>query len=693
MLVLLTKSFCAASFARITKNQLNPSLPWLVLGLILAVSFWLRGRYLWTQDWNSDEGQLLMFALLTNAGYPPYTVTYVDYPPLALLTIQLGIKLFETTLAARYPMMLFSLLGIGGLFWLFRPSKSLTGLLAGLLAAVFLSFQSDYFQASGSLLVEAPAVALAILSLALAQQYGSERKLFWLILSGLAFSMSLALKIFVVFLPILVGLLLVFNLLPPTVSPQTYGQRLGRLVIAACVWLLGVVLLWGIWVILYNPQVMYQHIFAFRFALREVMINLTPAIIGQNVVGLGRMVAGYSPWIAGAILGVILAWRQRRLDVWLWLIWLILAAGLLIWQVPLRGRYSIILLPPLVALSGLAVAYSAEWFLTRSAAKPAAWVGQAIVIGLLMGLSGWMVVMSARSAYLSPSLSMLNDTRPERLDAIAYVRANTTPTDFIVTDDQRFAVNAGRLVPPALTGTSHARLLAGGLALNDVLSEIGRYECPLVIYADQKFIFDFYFPKLQTRLHDLYYLKIIFNQNTVIYTGKKQVMRQPDIPLEVQLNDMITLKGLDLTPSPWRPGQEMQLAAYWVAFKPLDRDYKIFVQLQNGQHETVVSADHFPFPASEGNYQIVPTNDHQKALTEAIGIYPTTGMLPTRAWPVNTTIREVTTLKLPAALPGGTYHLYLGMYDPATLIRLPIQNNSGERDEFLAASIEVIEAN
>ncbi len=694
----------APSFAR-TSTPVTPRerferlWPWLALVLVLAVSLGLRSRYLWVQELSTDEGHWLMFGALVNGGYSAYTVTFVGIPPLALLAIQAGSYLFGASLGVRYPMMLFSLVGIGSIFWLMQPWKNRVNGLAGLLAAIFLSFETEYFHASCSIMAEVPAVAVALLSLALAWQYSRDRRYFWLVLSGGAFVLSLALKVFMIFLPAVIGLLLAFVFLAEYRERRTIGKAVRQAVIAGGSWLAGVLITLAVFLMVYDYQAMIHQVVVFRLALREAMVREgQAATLGENIGIVSRMLAGFSPLIAGALIGLIVSWRQQRNETWMWLTWLVLGVLLLISHLPVRGRYSVMVLPPLAALSGIAAAYGltklSRWLSCRRPMTPGkASLEKVALVVPLLGIIVWAVTTPFRSALLPTSPGLLgHDTSSRRLEAIEYIRKNTTGRDCIVTDDQRVATMAGRLVPPFLSETTHARLLTGWLTMEEVLAQIEQYDCPAVVYADRKFIFDLYLPNLRPQLHHLYFAEIPFNNNTTVYIGKKDVGRQPEIPVTVDFGQLITLKGIDLSPARWQADKEAQVATYWSALKPIDRDYKIFLQLRNQHHETVLSADHFPFPAPGAIYEPVPTDQQYQAVMDLIG-YPATGMLPTRAWVPNRLIREVATLSLPASLPAGTYSLYVGLYEPDTLTRLLVPGTLETGDEFLVTSVEVEASN
>jgi 4-amino-4-deoxy-L-arabinose transferase-like glycosyltransferase len=134
-------------------------------------------------------------------------------------------------------------------------------------------------------------------------------------------------------------------------------------------------------------------------------------------------------------------------------------------------------------------------------------------------------------------------------------------------------------------------------------------------------------------------------------------VRAPSGP--AQLAQQVTLAGYDLDPE----GQSLAVQLYWQTGSPLERRYKIFVQLLNGSNSVVAQSDSFP----------------------AAGQRPTTGWLPGEI------IVEAHTLALPSDLPGGSYRLITGLYDPLTGERLPVRNGdtAGFRDAILVSEVTV----
>ncbi|GIK39179.1 MAG: hypothetical protein BroJett011_30120 [Chloroflexota bacterium] len=136
---------------------------------------------------------------------------------------------------------------------------------------------------------------------------------------------------------------------------------------------------------------------------------------------------------------------------------------------------------------------------------------------------------------------------------------------------------------------------------------------------------------------------------------------EPLAELQANFSDLITLAGYSLNPAALAPDRTVQLALYWrPQTAQIQKPYKVFVQLRDGQNQTVAQADHFIY---EG------------LLTGSM-----MGQLKNQGeW-----LRDSADLVLPENLPPGSYRLFVGLYDPTTLERVPLTaDTSGENAVLL----------
>ena len=181
-----------------------------------------------------------------------------------------------------------------------------------------------------------------------------------------------------------------------------------------------------------------------------------------------------------------------------------------------------------------------------------------------------------------------------------------------------------------------------------------------------------------------------------VYAVQMDDARQPDHAADLLFGDHIAFTGYSLSPGSWQPGQSVYLSTFWQAQSPVDADYKLFVHLLDAQGNAVAQYDHYPFALDPA----LPATE--AALNPAYGTdtlplpdsYPATGLIPTRRWLPGRTLVETVALPLSTDLPAGDYTLALGLYDEATLQRLPLsairlESGRSESDRILLDPVRV----
>ena len=133
---------------------------------------------------------------------------------------------------------------------------------------------------------------------------------------------------------------------------------------------------------------------------------------------------------------------------------------------------------------------------------------------------------------------------------------------------------------------------------------------------------------------------------------------EPQSALDADFGHVIRLGGYSLDTTAVASDSIVGLGLYWQPIGNLPRvKAKVFVQLRNGQGQTIAQADHFI-------YQDMLKSDVWDALRRQ------------KEW-----LRDAAELQLPGSLPAdsGPYRLYVGLYDAGTLSRVPLLNDtSGE---------------
>jgi len=145
----------------------------------------------------------------------------------------------------------------------------------------------------------------------------------------------------------------------------------------------------------------------------------------------------------------------------------------------------------------------------------------------------------------------------------------------------------------------------------------------------------------------------------------------PDHKLDATFGGAARLLGYSLGAEGAGPGDTLPLILYWQALAPLDGTYTVFSHLL-GEHNP---ATHGPLWAG---------HDSQ----------PDGGHYPTSAWQAGQVILDLHPLVVPDDAPPGVYQIEVGLYDLATMTRLPVTDAAGQRlpnDAVLIGAVRVAE--
>ncbi|MGC8837530.1 MAG: 6-pyruvoyl-tetrahydropterin synthase-related protein [Anaerolineae bacterium] len=139
-----------------------------------------------------------------------------------------------------------------------------------------------------------------------------------------------------------------------------------------------------------------------------------------------------------------------------------------------------------------------------------------------------------------------------------------------------------------------------------------------------------------------------------LQAGPHQPLR-PSVPTPALFGPNLLLQGYDLLPDPAGP----TLRLYWEVLPSQvpSRDLHTFVHLVDGTGKMVAQYDGPPLA----------------------------GLSPSSQWPSGSLLLDRRPLPLPADLPGGRYTILVGLYDPVTLERAPVQPRKGAEGRILAA--------
>lgn len=364
---------------------------------------------------------------------------------------------------------------------------------------------------------------------------------------------------------------------------------------------------------------------------------LDPAFSGEVL----RRLAGeaFSPLgLALALAGLF--WPRQRRAGWIFKLWMI-GGGTLLFLVPdtlgANYYYLLLLVPAGAALAGLCLA------------RLSASEGATPLLGLVLAIFAVSAVNSAKPLYQI-------DRSPDDLGRL--LGRLTSPQDLIVTQSggspnvlyaaDRRGWMAAQFDLPTL------ELLArhGAEYFASAFPPVGPEERTLYPALNAKF------DRISAEgaYWTIYNLKSLPSRLHEVHAGEIQN------PFPANFADQIELLGVSVHPAIDWPAS-FEVVYYWQCLKKISTNLRIFVFVTAPSGEVAAQQDH----------------------------WPQDGRAPTSSWEVGDVIRERYILVLPNALPGGTYRLRLGWFDPQTGGRLPITNPAASDQENCAsvASLEV----
>lgn len=623
------------------------------LGLLIiaAVAILLRLQLLSVYRIGPDEAIHLVWLRSLAAGYQPYTQVYITYPPLYPLMLQAVWTLWPGQIAQHWLSVAFALFGALGTALL---ARRIGGLIAGWSAALLVLFSPYLLVYSVAILGEFHAVVWAVWAVWFACRYvdvpSTRQARVWLALSGVALAASVLTKVLLPFMP---GVVAVFILV-------RYWSSDARSIVAEIkrLWqdssCRNAILRDGVWLGVFMALPIAAALFRFDLA------SLADQVVGQRVEARAAYVAAGDFWLrrwdrildfvrqdtvlvilAMIGLGVLFAHRHRD-RIWL-IVWLALGAAMLTLHDPVRHKHLVMFIPPLAILAGVGVSFMiAE---RRQVYR---------IIGVLTLASMAFIYPRQVMAPLAEWQARAGESLQPGL--LAFIAQTTAPDDCLVSDEMKLVYYSNRATPPELAEVSENRLASGALTFAELIALTNRDDCQIIAPVSDIPRFTKYASDYLIWVEQNYLGKLPAEGNTTFYFAKKDTVPDPAISLEADFDGRITFHGYNLPAESVSPGEAIPLTLTWQAQTAIDTDYKIFVQLRDAAHNTLVSADHQPY----------------------------LGYLPTSSWPAGAVVRYTIWLELPADLPPGEYPVYVGLYHPATGERLTIiGDTSGENAVML----------
>lgn len=449
-----------------------PPIFWHAIPLIFIIFMLLFFPFRYRFEFNPDEGINAIKAMMNIKGYQLYAEVWSDQPPLFTMLLTLCFRVFGLSIpAGRGLELLFS----AAILWLavqyLRQFWGNIHAIFGILTIILLPY---YLVLSVSIMIGLPAIAFALLSfyaLSLWHKYGDVK---WLIVSAIAFGLSIMTKAFTAILgPIF---------LSGIVLSGWWDYRQHRDCLKACrpsaVWLaIFAVTIGSILLIVVKPANVFQLIKGHLLAGDSVLFRAYAE--NRIVIYLSRF--KYSiPMLILAFLGGIAALRSRSWKVMYLVAWVAIGLISLFINVPFWHHQQLLVTVPAAILAAVAIGEG------LSRLQKSLQLRKRDGLGIAMGIFTWALAVTFMFYRLPSTVQQFDFKLPnlraqsvevsEDQEILALMAEYAHLTNWVYTDRPMFAFRTQLPVPPYLAVLSKKRIAAGVLTEDQILEILVEYE-------------------------------------------------------------------------------------------------------------------------------------------------------------------------------------------------------------------------
>lgn len=419
-------------------------------------------------EFDPDEGNNLIKALLLDRGYGFLSEIWSDQPPLYTYLLWGLFKIYGFSVGpARVMSVLFSALLV---FAACDIARREAGVFASVATGIMLCATKGFTKLAVSVMIGLPAIAMAMLSVWAICRYREEKRWGWLFGAGVSLGISLSIKLFTAVVPPVAGIgVLILLAAPDPKNIKRIGTGLGvfagGMVLALILGLLPA-LVSGNFGELFQAHldargvyVSYSDVAEFLSDDREIfLLSLVGFLAAIKRCAIGNVICGG---------------------------WILLAAVMLQYHDPVWQHHAQLLSVPAAVAAGLGLSTALHFLPGMDSVKHGALrlSGQGAALITVLSL----IRMSDEERF-TPKLSPDQFEREERehkaQQAINQL-TRQTGAKLIVTARQIYAFRAHVAVPPLLAVTSRKRYRAKQLSHENIIREIYKYKPKLVILTNR----------------------------------------------------------------------------------------------------------------------------------------------------------------------------------------------------------------
>lgn len=424
-----------------------------------------------------DEGVYWETLRAMSAGQELYSQIFLSQPPAFVLSIYPFYQLLGGTIAAaRLGLVVYALLGLVGAY---LSGLQLSGRSGGLIALLLAASAKLQLVVPRHLEAEGPANGLLFLALAAALwwwRYRHEAR--GMLLFGLA-AVLVTVGSLIKLLDVTGFALLAFMLATALIRDTRRSKMVPRLVAAAAVAAAATLLAAAITLAPFAPAwpQLYQQAVQFHLDARHAY----PLNLATNArIIVRHLIEPSAALCALALVGLVAAlWRRDPRGLFLGG-WLVVSGVLLLNQTPLFPRHAVVLLPPLIALSALAIEHLAGLQADISQTRRAR---RGLLISAVLVASATISGFVEQANFIASETQISQRDQPVLESLAGDLSAKVRRDQWVITDQQLAAAIADRDTPPHLVDTSWVRIDSGFLTTPELCAAVENPRTAAVLFS------------------------------------------------------------------------------------------------------------------------------------------------------------------------------------------------------------------
>ncbi len=620
---------------------------WIVWGLLIALYLAWPLTHLKAYRWTNDEGLHMQEAALTNAGYPLYTETAFNKPPLLIWILRAAFRIAGPTMVAgRLAVLCLTTMGFVATGII---ARQLWGRWAGVVAMALLLGLPELPLRAHVVMAGLPPMCFVLVAIAGAILFQYRRAPGWIVLSGAAFVGAILIHPLHLYatVPLAVVLFLPDWILPAD-EPLQRVRWPDILLFLAPMVTAGLLVLAAVdrrsffsWVFQSNYQAVRKVPLDENWQMLTSFLRSSWALIGLSAASSAMLATSSS---------------KRRALPFLATWWLSISAMLMV-LTPLWRQYLIFLAFPLVIASAGGIVATGKWMLRsrhgrwRQESLHTLWAALTILGLIIFGVDRWQKT--------KPYLLQGPEWSSEHLAARAFIEAAVPPDGFVATDDALLAFAAGRLVQPPYTEATKKQIELGNFTKEDAMAGMLRYGAQAALFGTGRLT---RIPDFETWIDEVATERREFGD---MRAYRLDLPRRDPISTMAYFENGIELRGYALSRDELHPGDVLTVMLFWKRTESVPEDYHVFVHL---------------------------IDDHGGLWGQHDGP-PRGGERPTSQWEEDEQVFDMHNVRISPEAPPGSYRLTVGMYPWPSLERVAAFLPDGDRwpqDRAVVTELSVI---